>query len=302
MRKSTRERINKTIWSVILGLCGLLLLYPFIYIILGALTTKEQFMNSVLLPIPAPFEPKQLENFVLLFRAEGIWTSLILTVSKIGVGAVMCVLTSTIGGYVFSMLRFKGKHIVFMYFMLSMMIPGVATMVPSFIMMVRFPLVGGNNILGQGGYGFYNNAAIHFILGLVSAYNIFLVRQAMTGIGSEYKEAASIDGAGIFRIMFTIYLPLIFPIIAVMLIGLFIGVWNDYMFSLIYLPGAPSLHTIGTKVIDVIKIFNVSSLNPEPNYPVVFGISITSMLPPVLCYLFFQKLVVSGLTMGGVKG
>ena len=162
--------------------------------------------------------------------------------------------------------------------------------------------MGGNNLFGQGGYGFYNDPLIIFVLGWVSAYNIFLVRQAMNGVGGEYKEAASIDGANIFRIMFTIYLPLIFPIVSVMLIGLFIGIWNDYMFSLIYLPGRPEYHTIGTKVIDIIKIFNVSALNPIPNYPVVFGISIMSMLPPILCFLFFQKQFVSGLTMGGVKG
>ena len=69
--KKTRETIMKSVHSVILGLLGLFMIYPFIYCVLGALTTKEQFLNSVIIPKPIPFHLEQLQNFLLLFRAEG---------------------------------------------------------------------------------------------------------------------------------------------------------------------------------------------------------------------------------------
>lgn len=302
MTRANIEKRNKIILSIVMGIVGLLVIYPFLYIVLGSLCTIDQFVDSVLFPWPFPFEASQLKNFLLMFQVDDIWTSLFLTFGKIVFSAIMCIVTSVVGGYVFSQMRFKGKNAVFMYFMVSMMIPGIATMVPNFIILLRFPLVGGNNILGQGGFGFYNNPALHFVLGWVSAYNIFLMRQAMNGVGSSFREAASIDGANLFKIMFTIYLPLVLPIVAVMMIGLFIGVWNDYMTCLIYLPGMSKYHTIGTKIIEIIKIFNVSALNPNPNYPVIFAISIMGMLPPIIVFLIFQKQFVSGLTMGGIKG
>lgn len=299
--KIKKKVIAKYALSLLMLLASLIMLYPLIYMFLGALADKTMYLESGLFPTPS-ITPERWENFTIIFKASGLMQSLFITLVRILFYALLNLVLSTMGGYVFSKLEFKGKRAVFLYFMSSMMIPGVAIMVPSYILMARFPLVGGNSILGTGGQGFVNNPAILFITGWVPVYNMFLMRQSFTSFGSEMKEAAQVDGAGHFLIMFTIYLPLALPCIAVMLIGLVIGFWNDYLNCLIYLPDLKEFHTIGTKIIEILDTFGTEGYDIIPNYPRIYGISFMFMLPCIAIFLCFQRFFIDGLAMGAVKG
>lgn len=300
-KRVIKEKASSICLNVVMIALSLVMLYPLIYMILGALSDRSAYLESGLFPVPS-MTLERLDNFLIIFRADGLGNALIVTLTRAVFYAVVTTVTSTIGGYHFSKTNFKGKNFLFMYYMASIMIPGVAVMVPNYLILAKFPLIGGNNIFGDGGYGFINNVSVLFITGWVAPYNMFLMRQSFTSLGNEIKEAAEIDGAGEYRIMFQIYLPLVLPIIAVMIIGLFIGHWNDYLTSLIYLPDLSNWHTIGTKIIEIIDRFGMEGYDIIPNYPRIYGISIMFMLPPIICFLCFQNLFVSGLAMGSVKG
>jgi multiple sugar transport system permease protein len=196
--------------------------------------------------------------------------------------------TSVLGGYVFAKVNFAGKNIAFYVLMSSMMIPGVALLTPQYLMFRKWALV--------------DNPLVLFITGCFSAYNIFLVRQTIAGLGDEYKEAAEIDGAGFLTIVFRIYFPMLKPVLAVILIQTFIGQWNDYLFPDIFMAGNTKWLPIGVLSVRIQSdyMYQVSG-GGLVNYPLAMVMSVFMMIPPVIVYIIFQKNFVEGLTAGGVK-
>lgn len=301
--RKNKDIITKIVSYTILAVGGFIMLYPFIYCFLGSLLTLEEYLNAGLLPLPKDLNIKRFANLLKFFDHEDVWSSIAITLARFGFYSFTNIFFSMIGGYIFAKVKFKGKTFVFYYMMISMMVPGVATMYPGFLMYAKWPLIGGNNILGQGGTGFIGNWSVMFIGGWFGAYNMFLVRQSIYDIGNEIGEAAEIDGASTMRVILGIYLPLLRAVMAVIVIGLFIGMWNDYLFPMTFMLGTntPHLIPIGYKVFDIISRAEGNS-SQLPNYPAIFGVCFTAMLPTILCFALLQKHFVEGMAMGAVKG
>ena len=292
---------GKIATHVLLILGSVIMLYPFAFAFLGMFSTVEGFYNVNVLPIPRSFS-SFWNNLGLIFSRTEIYRSILLTIGRFAWYAFILGFTSILGGYAFAKINFKFKKVAFYILMSSMMIPGIALLIPQYMMLNQFPLVGGNNIFGKGGSGFRDNPAVLFILGCFSAYNMFLVRQALTGIGNEFKEAAEIDGAGFFRIVFEIYMPMLKPVIALMVIQTFIGQWNDYLFPVLFMPSARSLWPIGVLSVKIQSDYlYTAGTGGLMNYPMVMTMGIVMVIPPIAVYIAFQKYFVEGLTLGGVK-
>lgn len=283
---------------VFLALGSLIMLYPFAFAFLGMFKSAEGFYEVNFIPVPENIS-FFLDNIVRLFRRNEIYPAIGLTLTRFVWYTLIVGGTSVLAGYAFAKVNFKGKNIAFYILMSSMMIPGVAMLIPQYQMLMRFPLVGGNDLFGKGGAGFRDSPLLLFITGWFSAYNIFLIRQTLVGLGNEYKEAAEIDGAGFFRIVFMIYLPMLKPVLAVIIIQTFIGQWNDYLFPQIFLSGSPEYMPIG--VVSVRIQSDYINMQGLMNYPVAMVMAIVMMIPPVAVYIAFQKYFVEGLTAGGVK-
>ena len=281
---------------------GIVMVYPFVYSLLGSLCSVEEYKASLLLPIPKhPWT--ELGNYAILFKAEtDILFPMFLTVSRMVVGFVVSVFVSSFGGYVFAKVNFKYKRIVFTILLSSTMIPGVAMMVPNFIWMSKFPLVGGNNILGDGGTGWVDNPGVLYITGWVSAYSIFLFRQCFVSLGNDMAESGEIDGASFVRIVLQLYLPLVRPIFSMMILNTFVANWNDYMTSLIMLPSKTEYRLLATTSATLMELFSNPQRFGGADYPKTFAIATVMMIPPLIVYLLVQKQFVEGLAMGAVKG
>lgn len=297
-----RQIAGKVLLYTVLTVSSLIMIYPLLFGIMGSLVTDAEFYNAGLLPLPEKFGRLQWANFAEIFKDERTWPAIWLTLVKYAFYAVVNLLTSVSLGYVFAKMQFKGKNIAFIYLLISMMIPGIALLVPNFVWYAHFPLMGGNNILGQGGSGLIDNEAIIFVLAWVSPYNIFLCRQALSGVPNDYKDAAKIDGMNLFSIIFFVYMPLIKSVVALMLFNQFCSIWNDYTFSLIFLPTRSDLYTIGAQSVQIASYFSTSGGSGITQYPKVFAIGIVTMIPPVVAYVFMQNYLVEGLTAGGIKG
>ena len=126
-------------------------------------------------------------------------------------GVLTNIFLGALAGYSFAKLKFKGRKTMFSLLLSSMMIPGVITMIPQFLVLKNFPLVGGNNIFGQGGQGFINHYAAIILPGAVGAYAVFFMKQFFETLPDDLAEAARMDGCSEFRIFWNIYLPLILP-------------------------------------------------------------------------------------------
>lgn len=283
---------------VIISLFTVIMIYPFVYAFLGALSTPEAFAHSGLFP---DFRAFNFANFLEILYAENFVASLFLTLGRTVYYCIFTVFTSVLLGYVFAKMQFKGKKIIFMYFMSSMMVPGVATIIPTYILFARFPLVGGNNIIGLGGHGFINEWPVMFITGLFGIFNVFLVRQSIVEIGDEYKEAAENDGANLIQIIFKVYLPMLVPILTYLLIGLVLGQWNDYFFNMMYAYSDEVLKPLGYYVTEIISQYN-SYDTLYQNSPAILGVAFMFMLPPMIFFMVFQDNFVKNFSIGGIKG
>lgn len=278
------------------------MIYPLIFAVVGAISSPaEYYQMGGILPYPKDFTISRLGNFILMFKAERTFYSIFLTLARFVWYSVIGIFTSFIAGYIFAKYNFRFKNACFYYLLVSLMVPGVATISSSFVILSRFPLVGGNNIFGQGGHGFIDTVGVLFVTGWVSAYNIFLVRQCVTDLDDAYREAAEIDGAGFLRTVWQVYMPMMKPIIGLLIISTFIGQWNDYMFPLMYSAGNEFAQPIGYYITVLLRLYGLGSVNQLPNYPAIFAISVTSLIPPVIVYILLQDYFVAGLTMGGVK-
>jgi multiple sugar transport system permease protein len=292
-----RQAVIKTLSYIFLIVSSLIMVYPMIYMLLGTFTTPDQFLRTVTFPIPNTL------NINLFRRAlnAGISASYLFTLIRVGWYLAVTLLVGLVGGYIFSKLNFPGKNRVFLFFLSGMVMPGVLMLVPTYLMMAWWPNTGGNNWLGQGGHGLIEDWRVLFIGGLVPVFAIFILKQSFDMLPNEYQDAAKIDGAGIFTIMFRVYGPLLKPPLVALTILVFLGIWNDYLWPSLTITGHPQYYPIGLRMSQVM-ITESSSQYGVVDYPAVFVKTFLGTWPPAAVYFLLQRYFVQGLVGSGLKG
>ena len=183
--------------------------------------------------------------------------------------------------------RFKGKNVIFMIIMATVLLPGTVTSIPLYIIY---------NALGWTGTLYPLWVPIWFGGG---AMNIFLVRQFMKGIPKSYSEAAILDGASSFRIYYAIVLPLIKPILVYLAVTTFFGCWNDYTGPLMYVADKQSSWTLS---LALYKDFVVPEATKVKYVSSQMAVGVMMMVPCVILFAFFQKELMEGIAAIGIKG
>jgi multiple sugar transport system permease protein len=208
----------------------------------------------------------------LLFFANTAKLAVIITALQL--------ITSSLAGYAFARLEFKGRDILFLGYVGTIAIPWQVYMVPQFIMMRKLGL---------------NDTHLSIILlQAFSAFGVFLMRQFLIGIPKELSDAARIDGLGEYGIYARIMLPLSKPALATLTIFTFVGVWNDFMGPLIYF-SSERLKTIQLGL----RMF-ISQYSAE--YSLIMAASLVSLVPVFILFLFLQRYFIEGIASTGIKG
>jgi multiple sugar transport system permease protein len=283
-------KLNQLLIILILVVLSVITLLPFYVTALMSQKSSAEIINHFWeLPQKLRLEFYQ-EAFIY------IWRYIANTVIVGFVCIVLTVFLSSLAGYVFARINFGGKKLLFMLILGLMMIPGILTLIPAFLWMKEFPLICGNNWLGQGGHGFLNTRLV-LILPYISGgqiLGIFLCRTFFENLPESLFEAARLDGASEFRVYSRIALPLALPVLATLAIMNFVMVYNDYIWPLV---------TISNNEIQVFSV-GVTQFMAEGNLepgPVMAGYLIGS-IPLVLVFAAGMKYYISGLTGGAVKG
>ncbi|MNP20092.1 L-arabinose transport system permease protein AraQ [compost metagenome] len=241
-------------------------------------------------------ETFQFGNYGLAFESLNIALLFKNSLIKSVVTTVLVLLTSSMAAYALSKLRFRGRDGVFR-FILSMMIPSFLFFIPNFYIMTHFPLVGGNDLFGNGGVGGLTTSILSLILPFaVSAYGIFLMRQFIMTIHNAYLEAARIDGASEFRIYFRLVLPMTGPALATLAIFEFIGQWNEFIWALIINSVNPELAVLPVGV-QMLK----DHLDPTLTQPLLMAGLVISTVPILIVFIVLQKYYVRGMMNSGLK-
>jgi len=291
-----RQAIIKTASYIFLIISSFIMVYPVLFMALGAFSTLDQYNGTIILPIPTTLNIelfRQIINF-------GVGKAYAFTLVRVCFYIVCTLVVGIIGGYIFSKLRFPGKNKVFLLFLSGMVMPGILMLVPAYLMMAWWPNTGGNNWLGQGGHGLIEDWRVLFIGGWVPPFAIFIFKQSFDMLPTEYEDAAKMDGAGIFTIIFRVYGPLLKPPIVALTILTFLGIWNDFLWPTLTFTGTPDLFVIGQRAQQLLQAGTAPG--GATDYPYIFVSTFLATWPPAAVYFLLQRYFVQGLVGSGLKG
>lgn len=273
-------------WLILAGI-SFLFVVPFLWMVSTSLKGFDDLAGNNWIPASITWD-----NYTKAF-SFGMWGQWALNTIIITALAVIGTLVSTsIVGYSFARLRWPGRDLVFGLVLATMMLPGVVTLIPQFILFSKLPAFG-----IQGSQSWVNTFLPLTVPAFTgNAFFIFLTRQFMRGIPMELSEAAKIDGASELRIWWSIVLPLTKPVLAAVAIFTFQGAWEDFMGPLIYLQ-REELYTLqlGLRSFDA-----VAGGAPAWNY--LMAASVVVMIPVVFIFILFQRYFIEGVTLTGMGG
>ena len=274
--------IGKAFTYAVLLACGLVMGFPFLWTITSSLKTpaETQFFPPLIFPaIP------QWENYVHVFAAQPIAQWFLNSFIIAGIAIPGAVITGALVAYSFARFDYPGRDLLFMVLLSTMMIPYEVTLIPQYLVFVQIHWI--NTFLpltvpAWGGGG---------------AFTIFLLRQFFMTIPRDLDDAASVDGATSFTILWNIIAPLSRPALATVAILLFLNTWNDFLGPFIYL-NDPNLFTmsVGLRFFQTVP----ESLNvPQDN--LLMAATVIMSIPSLLLFFAAQRYFVRGIVMTGLK-
>ena len=259
---------------------GSVVMLPFFWMLSTALKRAEEVYLSP--PVWVPYPPQFVNFWTALtrvpFHIYAANTFVIVVLVLIG-----SLLSASFTAYGFARLRAPGKDLIFMLLLATMMLPGAVTLVPTYLMFNALGWV--NTFLPLIVPSFFGNA-----------FFIFLLRQFYMSLPRELEEAATIDGANVYRIWWHIILPLSKPVLATVAVFSFVGTYNDFFTPLIYLADEDK------RTIAVALSYFQGSPRIGPQMHLMMAAVTVSMLPPLLLFLAAQRYFVRGIVMSGIKG
>ncbi len=261
---------------LILGLS--MTLMPFVWMILASFKTQTELIR-----VPPTFWPENpiLDNYRTILQDPKI--PLLRFYGNSAFVAIINVLTtlftSSLLGYLFAKYEFRGKRIFFGWFMLGMMIPSQMTMIPGYLILAKVGLL--NTLWGL------------VVFSAMDAFGLFMLRQFIETLPNELLDAARIDGASEWQIYWRIVLPQLGPALATLGTLNFMGNWNNYLWPMVVIT------KVERRTLPVILTWYNSQHSERQN--IVMAATVLVVIPVLFVYFFFQRWIVRGFTMSGLK-
>jgi multiple sugar transport system permease protein len=262
---------------VVLVLLSVIMFFPFVWMLSSSLKDVTQIYQLKLFP-----ERPTLENYrYILFSSSTKFPQWFLNSVIVAVCTTASVLFfDSLVGYTLAKFRFPGKKVIFLLIISTLMIPTEMLVIPWYAMIRALKWV--------------NTYWAIMFPGMISAFGVFLMRQFMSTIPDDLIDAARVDGLGELRIFITVVLPLVAPALATLAIFNFIGNWNAFLWPLIA-ASKPKMFTLP------VGLANFSGEAGGDWHYIMTGAAV-AMAPLILVFLVFQKQIVKGIAMTGLKG
>ena len=276
-RKRLTKALENTIAYILLGIGGITMLVPFLWMISTSLKDAGAVFTYPPKWIPDPFVWKNYIEVLKVvpfarFYFNSIFVAVVVTIGQ--------VFTSSLAAYAFSRLKFPGRDKLFFAYLATMMIPGSVTMIPVYVLLRLL--------------GWVDTYKALIIPAMFSAYGTFMLRQFFMTLPKELEDAAKIDGSGFFGIYWRITLPLSKPALATLTIFTFMGSWGSFMWPLL-VTNSMELKTLPVGLESFQSIYTT-------DWTLLMAGSVMAMLPIVLIFIFNQRFFVEGIKLSGIKG
>ncbi len=277
MKQRMGSGFVKFVTYLILVLGAAFILLPFVWMILTSVKPSKE-----VLMMPPKWIPSRIqwENYREAFHAVPFFryfsNSVIVTVCITASELVTTILAS----FAFARLEFKGKNVLFLLLVATMMVPGEILVIPNFVTLARL--------------GWINTYKALVAPWGASVFSIFLLRQQFASIPESYYKAARMDGCGDFRYLFTVMVPMSRPTIVSIALLKIINSWNSYLWPLI----ATNSREMRTLPVGLAYF----STEAGVSYNTLMAFSLMIILPTLIVYLFTQKYIIRGVSRTGLKG
>ncbi len=263
----------------VMVLLALVMVIPFAWMLSTSLKAQAYILETPPRLIP---DPLTLESYVQLVERVDLPRTFFnsLFVAVVGTGGQ--ILISAMAAFAFSRLQWRGRNLVFVLYLATMMVPSVVMVIPQFILIRSL--------------GWVNTYAALIVPGLFSAFGTFLLRQSFLSLPRDFEEAAIVDGANYLTIFWRIILPLSQPALATLAVFSFMGLWNAYLWPL-FVARQEAVMTLPVAL---------ATLQAGPRalteWNMVMAGAVVTVLPILLIYLLAQRWFVQGVVSSGLKG
>jgi len=288
------ERVADVLIYAVLIVAALVTLYPFLNVLAISLNDSTDSVRGGITIFPRMFT---LENYKAILTYDTLSTGIKISILRTLVGSALGLISASMLAYTLARRDFQGRAFVSTYLAVTMYV--TAGLIPFYILIKDLHMM--------------NTFAVYVLPGIVSAFNVFVVRSFMDGIPYEVQESAKIDGANDFTIYWRIILPMTKPALATIGLFLAVGQWNAWFDTYLYNGSSQHLTTLQYELVKVLQsTMNntgdfrnqnmtqvMSTVSPDS---VKMAITIFVSVPILLVYPFLQRYFVKGLTLGSVKG
>ena len=271
----SRRIARKAIAYIVLSLFGIIMVFPFLWMIATSFKTGSEVYSISLMP-----QNFSLKNYTKILSGSpfGMWFANSFLVA--GITTLSVLIIDPLVGYAFAKYKFRGKNILFLLILSTLMIPTEMMIIPWYLAIVRL--------------GVTNSYISLLFPGLVTAFGIFLMRQFFLGVPNDLLDAGRIDGLSELQIYRKVALPLVKPALSALGIFTFLGNWNSFLWPVIALNNK-NLYTITV---------GISEFSSEMNsqWELIMTGSAIATVPVLIIFLIFQKQIIEGIQLTGVKG
>jgi multiple sugar transport system permease protein len=268
MSRRTRRVVRRAALYLLLGVCAIIYIYPFLLSVGTAFKTDADAVAHPLNPVPAQwvlsaFTELGQQDF-LRWLANSLVVAVLVTAGRL--------LFDSMAGYALARLRFRGRGAVFAAIIAVMAVPGVVLLIPKFLILKELGL-----------YDSYPGLVMPL---LTDAAGVFIMRQFFLSVHPSIEEAAKIDGAGVFRTYWSVVLPMARPAMITLAILSFQASWNDFS-TILIAHQSPSLDTLTTGVGRLVS----GELGAGSQYPLKLAAAMAMTIPVAIVFFVFQKYI-----------
>jgi multiple sugar transport system permease protein len=271
-----RIRLGQAIQYLLLSFGGFIMVFPYVWMLSTSFKARGTWYNVSLIP-----QKFSLEHYDRLLSTSLLPRWYLNTLIVATVGTISVVFFSTLAGFVFAKYRFPGRELMFVMILATIMIPSEMMIIPWYV--------------GVAKIGWIDKYPGILVPGMLSAFGVFVMRQFIANIPDELLDAARIDGVSEFGLFWRMCLPLSRPAVAVVAIFTFLGHWNDFLWPLIVI-NSNKMQTIQ------VGLSRLTSLETGADWGGTMTGAALASIPMLIVFLFFQKQIISGMRLSGLKG
>ena len=292
LRDTKSDQAFNFINYIFLTIVALLVIYPLIFVVSASLSNPEYVISGEMWLWPKEFT---LDAYDKVFKNQEIINGFVNTLKYTVFGTILNVIMTILAAYPLSRKDLKGRGFIMAFIVFTIFFSG--GLIPTYLLIRDF--------------GMLNTFWVMIIPNAVAVWNIIIMRTFFQAIPAELEESAMIDGAGNFRTLWSIVLPLSFPVIAVMVLFYSVGHWNSYFQALIYLQDQEKfpLQLILRQILiqgqtdDMVQTTSESFLAQQLSVEgLKYAVLIVANLPMLMLYPFLQRYFVKGVMIGSLKG